>query len=322
MVEEVGLARVCTERTVNSAISHNKFMVKLEDDNPIEVWTGGTNFSDGGIFGHSNVAHVIEDAGIAAKFLEYWTVLQQDPEFATIRPKNVQISPDLPTTPPPGVSVLFSPRTSLNVLNWYANLAKSSTEGLFMTFAFGMNEVFQDAYRTGQAPVRFALMEKKTRPMQAGPARDAEEEKIQLLRNMPENVFAIGSLIPTNEIDGWVAERLTGLNTNVRYVHNKFMLVDPLSDDPIVVAGSANFSAASTTDNDENMIVTRGSKRAADIYLGEFMRLFTHHAFRESLPWRNADEPPKPLSIGAWWQDSFGQTPRSSRRKYFARVAV
>ena len=72
---------------------------------------------------------------------------------------------------------------------------------------------------------------------------------------MTENTFAIGAFIRTNKIDGWVKERLTGLNTNVRYVHNKFMLVDPLSDDPVVVAGSANFSDASTTKNDENMIV-------------------------------------------------------------------
>jgi len=39
-------------------------------------------------------------------------------------------------------------------------------------------------------------------------------------------------------------------------------------------------SAASTTDNDDNMIIVRGNKRVADIYLGEFMRLYTHFSFR------------------------------------------
>ena len=39
------------------------------------------------------------------------------------------------------------------------------------------------------------------------------------------------------------------------------MLVDPLSDNPIVVAGSANFSDASTKQNDENMIVVVGNKK-------------------------------------------------------------
>ena len=71
--------------------------------------------------------------------------------------------------------------------------------------------------------------------------------------------------------------------------------------------------------NDENMIVVRGNTRVADIYIGEFMRLYSHHAFRESLLWRDATDPPKPLRIDDWWRDSFGNTPRSARRKHFAR---
>ena len=60
------------------------------------------------------------------------------------------------------------------------------------------------------------------------------------------------------------------------YIHDKFMLVDPLGDDPIVVTGSANFSGPSQHANDENMLVIRGNKRVADIYFGEFMRIFDH----------------------------------------------
>lgn len=321
-VGNVGLGPACRERTANpSAIAHNKFIVKLEDGEPVSVWTGGTNFSDGGIFGHSNVAHVVEEAAIAKKFLEYWTELDANPDSPSLRPKLARLSP-LPANPPPaGTSFVFSPRPNLDALNYYATLAKGAREGLFMTFAFGMNDIFKDVYRTATAPFRLALLEAKTRPMKAGsPERAAEEQAIQLLRNMPENTFAVGSFIKTNKIDGWVKERLSGLNSNVKYVHNKFMLVDPLSDNPIVIAGSANFSAASTTDNDENMIIVAGNKRVADIYLGEFMRLYSHHAFRESLQWRKPDDPPKPLRTDDWWKDYFGNTERSTRREFFARL--
>jgi phosphatidylserine/phosphatidylglycerophosphate/cardiolipin synthase-like enzyme len=233
-----------------------------------------------------------------------------------------QLTP-LPAIPvPKGTSVLFSPRKNLDALDFYAKLATDAKEGLFMTFAFGMNKIFRDVYQNSTAPIRLALMEKKTRPMEEGPAKDAEEKFIDDLRKKIENVFAIGDFIRTNEFDGWVKERLTGLNTNVRYIHNKFMLVDPLGNDPIVIAGSANFSAASIEDNDENMLVIRGNKRVADIYLGEFMRLFSHFSFRESLKWRKPDEPPKPLSTGDWWADNFGNTARSTRRKFFAQVPV
>lgn len=302
-----------------SYISHNKFIVKLHQGQPVSVWTGETNFSEGGIYGHSNVAHVVEDAAVAQLFLDYWNALAQDPVSTSLKTSVETLTPLPAGNPPVGTTVLFSPRKNLDALDWYANLARNANDSLFMTFAFGMNDVFKDVYETSQARLRFALLEQKTRSMKGGPEKTAEERRIQILRNMPENVFAIGDFIRTNEIDGWLKERLTGLNSHVRFVHNKFMLVDPLTDDPIVIAGSANFSDASTQRNDENMIIVRGNKRVADIYLGEFMRLYSHHAFRESLQWRDSDDPPKPLRIDDWWRDYYGNTPRSIRRQHFAR---
>lgn len=322
----VGLSGVCKQRTrPKSTISHNKFIVLLRGGQPVEVWTGGTNFSRSGIFGHSNVAHVVKDAAIAQKYLEYWDALDSDPPDAELTALVERISP-LPINPPPlGASLFFSPRRDPgkgkepDALLLLADYAKSAKEGLFMTFAFGMHNLFKDVYRTSTANLRFALMEEKTRPLEDGsPERIAEERAIQELRNMPENVFAVGSFIATNAIDGWLKERLSGLSRNVQYVHNKFMLVDPLSDDPIVVCGSGNFSRASIVGNDENMLIVRGDTRIADIYLGEYMRLWSHHAFRESLAWRGAGEGPKYLKTDEWWQDYFKPTERGARRKYFA----
>ncbi len=320
-IHAFGLEPICIARTQpKSYISHNKFIVKLEDGRPISVWTGGTNFSEGGIFGHSNVAHVIEKQDIASQYLEYWNALSSDPDSSDLKAEVERITP-LPETalPPSGTTALFSPRKNLDCLDWYAQLAKNAQDGLFMTFAFGMNDTFKDVYENGQAPFRLALLEKIIRSMRAGPERDAELGRMQALRNKKENVFAVGGLISTSALDGWLMESLTGLNVHVRYVHNKFMLVDPLSHDPVIVAGSANFSDASIRRNDENMIVTRGNKRVADIYLGEFMRLYSHHAFRESLQWRDPDDPPKNLRTDDWWDDYFGNTSRSVRRQFFAR---
>lgn len=313
---------ICYQRTQpKSYISHNKFIVKLHYGQPESVWTGGVNFSAGGIYGHSNVAHVVEEPAIAQQFLDYWNVLAQDLPIATLRKSVEALSPLFVGALPVGTTVLFSPRRNLDVLDWYADLALNATDGLFMTFAFGMHDVFKNAYRNSQAPLRFALMEQKTRPMKAGPEKEAEEQRIQELRNMPQNVFAVGTLIDKrNAVEGWLLETLTGLNRHVRFIHNKFMLLNPLTNDPIVVAGSANFSDASTQKNDENMILVRGDTRVADIYVGEFMRLYSHHAFRESLQWRNTTDSPKHLRIDDWWKDYFGNTSRSRRRRYFART--
>jgi phosphatidylserine/phosphatidylglycerophosphate/cardiolipin synthase-like enzyme len=120
-----------------------------------------------------------------------------------------------------------------------------------------------------------------------------------------------------NMFDRWLGERLSGLNSHVRYVHTKYMLIDPLGPDPIILSGSANFSAASSKDNDENMLVIRGDKRVADIYLGEFMRLYNHFAFRDWASNNPGAQSPKHLRTDAWWRGYFGNTARSRQRAYF-----
>jgi hypothetical protein len=59
------------------------------------------------------------------------------------------------------------------------------------------------------------------------------------------------------------------------------LLIDPLSDDPLVCSGSANFSKNSLVANDENMLLIRGNRRIADIYMTEFDRIFRHFRARD-----------------------------------------
>jgi phosphatidylserine/phosphatidylglycerophosphate/cardiolipin synthase-like enzyme len=316
-----GIETLCIKRTANpSAIAHNKFILLLKEGKPQSVLTGSTNFSEGGIFGHSNVVHVVEEQPIAQAYLEYWDLLSADPESADLRPILSHREPLTANLPPAGTVVVFSPRSSLEALEWYASLAAGATDGLFATFAFGIHPSFQKVYETSQAKMRFALLEKLTRPMKAGPERDAEEAKITALRKIPGNRFAVGSFLKLNQFDRWLAEDLSHLNTNVKYVHTKYMLIDPLGADPIVITGSANFSEASTKNNDENMSIIRGNQRVAEIYLGEFMRLYNHYAFREWASKQPVDAPKTPdhLRIDRWWQGYFGETERSRQRVYFS----
>lgn len=53
-IEAITIPREATP----SYISHNKFVVLFEDGQPSQVWTGSTNLTAGGIFGHSNVGHL------------------------------------------------------------------------------------------------------------------------------------------------------------------------------------------------------------------------------------------------------------------------
>ena len=322
-IKEYNLENIAIPRTTpKSYISHNKFIVKLENNIPISVWTGGMNFSRGGIYGQSNVAHIVRNKSVAKNFMEYWEILSQDLKTTSTRSKVEKISPTLTNNPKIGSTCIFSPRKNLDILDYYKKLGINAKQGVFMTFAFGVNDMFKEVYENSNAEFRFALLEKKTRNFRHKEDKIIEEKKIDKLRRDKRNLFAIGSFIRSNKFDGWIKERLSGFNKYVNYVHNKFMLIDPLTDDPIVINGSANFSDASTTKNDENMVIIRGNTKVADIYFGEYFRLYSHHAFRESLKWRKAGNKPKNLSVDDWWEDHFGDTQRAYKRIYFSKVHV
>ncbi len=92
--------------------------------------------------------------------------------------------------------------------------------------------------------------------------------------------------IPHTSLDQWFLDEEFARPVNkghVFFMHAKVLLIDPLSDDPLVCSGSANFSTNSLVANDENMLLIRGSKRVADIYLTEFDRIFRHFYAREAI---------------------------------------
>ncbi len=321
-IQKFDLENICHPRNAQGlTLSHNKTIVLTKAGAAQAVLTGSTNFSVGGIYGHSNVVHICERNDVAANYLWLWNELKKN------TPKSADADvlvgkTSLPDDPfAKQITSIFSPRDSLEALDWYAEQAKGANDALFMTFAFGMNQRFQDAYRTGNAKLRYALMEAMSGPTRTKEQKAANEAAIIKLRKMKENKFAIGSRLGTGAFNHWLVEQLPGLNVHVRYLHTKYMLVDPLGANPLVVSGSANFSEASTTDNDENMLIIRGNSRVADIYLGEFMRLYRHFAFRDWLtqhPEADEVEVSHLDETDQWWKRYFGGSFDARQRSYFA----
>ncbi len=273
-IKKAGLRDYMIKRKSNpSYISHNKFIVLLKNGKPIEVWTGSTNFTEGGIFGQSNVGFIIRDSEIAEKYLEYWNDLAKDTPAKTLRHTNIENTPDLSGAPSKGITPIFSPRPDLNILEWYAQRMGSAKNVLGFTAAFGVNKMLADVLAEDGNDLRYILLEKK------GPT-------FNQFSKVKNNMIALGTVLDQNVIEKtklyrWLGESLTGLNTFVEYLHTKYFFLDPLSNDPTVISGSANFSVASTKNNDENMIIIHGDTSVADIYLGEFMRLWDHFYFRD-----------------------------------------
>ena len=276
-------------------IAHNKFMVRLagKAQAPSEVWTGSTNISLGGIHGQTNVGHWVRNPELARLFKGYWQLLSSDPgpakgeSASDARRLNkefraaVEALHEAPTKLEeiqPGVAPVFSPRAGSEVLESYARLVDGAERLACITFAFGIGRAFKDLLKDNdsRSPLSFVLLEKQDKP-----TASAKTEFVKL--DAKQNIYEAWGSYLGDPLYQWTKETnaaALALNQHVSYVHSKFLLRDPLGDDPIVVTGSANFSDASTNDNDENMIVVRGSKRVADIYFTEFNRLFNHYYFR------------------------------------------
>jgi phosphatidylserine/phosphatidylglycerophosphate/cardiolipin synthase-like enzyme len=292
--EEEGI--IIKREAKKNDIQHNKFIVLVDkNNNPKEVWTGSTNISLGGIHGQTNVGHWVRNTAVANKFKNYWELLSTDPggkegdDKNMVKQKNKELKKnvedlqqnivlndwnDIPT----GITPIFSPRSGTAVLETYVKMFDRAETVSCVTLAFGINKLFKDYLEdnTDANHISFMLLEKEDKP-------DSRSKLPYRRIGAKENVYIAWGAQIEDELYRWTKETSAlymGLNTHVIYIHSKFMLIDPLGKDPIVVTGSANFSESSTNDNDENMMIIRGDPRVADIYFTEFNRLFNHYYFR------------------------------------------
>src|SRR5262249_39311336 len=63
-------------------------------------------------------------------------------------------------------------------------------------------------------------------------------------------------------------------------IHDKVVVIDPLSDDCVVVTGSHNLGYKASYANDENLLIVRGNKPLAQAYAVHVLDLYDHYRFR------------------------------------------
>ncbi|RKD94046.1 phospholipase D-like domain-containing protein [Marinifilum flexuosum] len=334
-------------RRTKAQISHNKFIVLLKDNKPVQVWTGSTNITEGGIFGQSNVGHIVRDPEVARNYFDYWTELSKDPKRKTSKGEegisnwNVNYQKDLSGDPKKNtITPIFSPRLTTDMLKWYAERLGKAENSIHFTAAFGVSseigtELVQKPSDTTNGPVvRQVLLESKDSKEKSDEKKAKAKEAGKPIPldyydfiKIPNNQVVYGDLIKewSDATDARTEviqqEYLTGLNTYVDYLHTKYLLVDPLTDNPLVISGSANFSNASTVSNDENMLVIDGNTRVADIFLTEFVRLFRHFQNRNDFNSLSEDERFKALLLcenDSWTNKYFKKgTPEYDERLLF-----
>lgn len=279
-IDTAGIRDLVVGRT-RAKLMHNKFIVLSRNGAPVSVWSGSTNLSRNALHGQLNVGLAMHDATVAQAFLDYWNALRGDPDADTIKDWAELNNPMPPADPTELVTPVFSPHRGRAVFDQWVQLAQQAGLPLFMTFPFGIVKDFRPVYDQNDGVLRFALLDKYVNGGTTA-SRAAAIADIERIRRHPNVGMALGNRIFVDWVDGWLKES-SPIGVNVNWVHTKFMLIDPLGAAPVTFSGSANWSEASVNENDENMLIIRGDQRVADIYFGEFMRIFAHHRFRESV---------------------------------------
>jgi phosphatidylserine/phosphatidylglycerophosphate/cardiolipin synthase-like enzyme len=303
-----------------TSIPHNKFIVKLVAKRPRQVWTGSTNFTDTGFFGQTNVGHLLTDQAIARTYLNYWTELSQDPAHSAAVTNAVKLTPNPPNAPVAKPrTAFFSPRIAENMLDWFAQRIDDAAALTMMTIPFAVAPTILSGLAAKRDSLRLVILEDE-------PTQEVINAEKQ---NRGRLAFSNGAIlgktfmkyqagaggakvgpIPNSPLDHWFIDEELARPSNkghVFFIHTKFLLVDPLSDDPLVCSGSANFSKNSLIANDENMLLIRGDTRVADIYLTEFDRIFRHFYARDAInrfAARGGKSNPLELDEKASWIDA------------------
>jgi len=315
----------------SKGLGHNKFVVLSTSSKPKTVWTGSTNWSTTGLCTQVNNGILIEDADLATLYLQQWKRLRDssppklDP--ANFPPELVNAN-DKPHTLKIGaakVTVWFT-RTSdgrdMDALREIIKGAKKSI--LFLMFTPGAQGLHTLA---GQRANEKDMYVRGVVSTLGTSAEDNEKNVLDINlvsseKNFKPDHYTVlqpqGLDVDFGSFIGEVTRRAFLSQIGHAIVHSKVLVVDPLSDDPVVVTGSHNFSAPASQKNDENLLIIRGHKQLAIAYAVQVMSVYQHYRFRSYVreqlaagkkPWSYLDDDDqwlkeelksKALEIGFW----------------------
>jgi phosphatidylserine/phosphatidylglycerophosphate/cardiolipin synthase-like enzyme len=313
-------------------IGHNKFVVYVNRRGPQAVLSGSTNWTPSGLCAQSNNAIVIESPALAKEYLAYWEKLKQDTQAANKKKDRtlLQASPFRKSNMPArtvhnlqdvdgrasgDIHVWFSPNTKQKSvpkkkvtppdLEEVFKLIHEARQGiLFLAFIPGnpsvvteMKRAYDEKRAKGQL---FYLRGAATSPDPASAFHvdlyHRTSKADATVRGIPEPDRASAQVASVAGIfEGFAYWETELYKLGHAVIHDKILVIDPFTDDSIVVTGSHNLGFRASYCNDENMLILRGNRAVAEAYAAHVLDVYEHYRWRWRLqqPMRDAFEQAK-----------------------------
>ena len=291
-----------TDRMLGSGhIGHNKFIVQLDSDGaPQAVMTGSTNWTSTGICGQVNNAIVIESRPLAEAYLDFWTRMKAEcppgeraTQSADFRTRNKELSIESIREPREidgaEVRLCLSPNTKQQSKPSQNPPAPVDMEELFTLIAGARQGILFLLFQPGRPSVLDAILEADIADPDLfvrGAATDPaaiEDYATTLFHRTGERAEVAAAAALDHDFSWWQKELLKASPRSHAIVHDKVLVIDPMSSDCIVVTGSHNLGYRASYANDENMLIVKGHRSLAEAYATHVMDVYDHYRWR----WRS-----------------------------------
>jgi phosphatidylserine/phosphatidylglycerophosphate/cardiolipin synthase-like enzyme len=283
------------------ALAHDKFLVvTTAAGEPRKVWTGSTNWTPTGLCTQLNNGLLIADEDVAAAYLEQWRALRA---AKSEHPASLTAANDHPTEvgdARPGAirtTVHFTRahrRADLHALDEVVERARRGV--LFLMFMPGASGVLGTVRRlAAERPDLLVRGVVSELPKGRADEHTGDETTLRVtmfgtepgaapVRHVEDVVQPAGLAHPAA---GWAIEATRAQflgNVGHAIIHSKVLVIDPFTEDPVVVTGSHNFSISASEENDENFVVIRGDRALAEAYAVNVQSAWRHYVGRAARP--------------------------------------
>jgi phospholipase D-like protein len=286
-----------TDRFVPSGhIGHNKFMIYVDaHGDPQAVLLGSTNWTDTAVCAQANNALIVQSPELAQTYKRYWDRLKDDTDQARAKQgpslrdadaqpgaANIKIDDGLatvwfsPSTPRarqshPGANEAVPP----DLAQVFAAMDAAKEAILFLVFQPGSPSIVEKAA---------AAANNRTGLFVRGAATDPKAAQVfntlLINRSGEDPVEVVPASAITDQFAFWQHELLKASPDAHAIIHDKIVVIDPMSDDCVVITGSHNLGYRASYNNDENLLIVRGCKALAQAYAVHVMDIYDHYRFR------------------------------------------
>lgn len=313
------------DRMVSSGhIGHNKFAVYVGPDRkPKAVWSGSTNWTDTGLCAQSNNGLLIESPELAKVYLDYWKRIKEDDsgQGADFRKENDQEHHLKANGQASDFTVWFSPNTRQkskpkepatphDMEAVFEAMDQAEQAILFLVFQPGDPSVVDKAVEIQNSKPNLFIHGAATDPK----AVDDYATHLFHRSGSPESIDVVAAAAIQDQFGYWEKELLKSSPSAHAIIHDKVVVIDPFSDNCVVITGSHNLGYRASYCNDENLLLIRGNRALAEAYATHVMDVYDHYRWRYILQ-QKKNRAWTGLQAKDTWQDKYFASDSPSRRE-------